>query len=92
MRIETDDWVTVAEAAVEAKLDGSVARRMAQTLGLSQQIFGVWVIKRTDIATLAARKGRTGNPRWIEDYDEAASAAVKAVASRMKKKKKGARP
>ena len=88
MKIETDDWVLVAEAARIAKIPDTIARRLSKELELARTFFGVAVMKRADIPKLLENRRRRGNPDWIASGEDAAEAALRAVESRMKKKKK----
>ena len=83
MKIETDDWMPLAEAAGASGLSEAAARRLAHDLGIVQVFFGVKVIRRKDIETLQANRRRPGNQRWIADGEAAAADSLKAVANRM---------
>lgn len=87
MKIETDDWLPLAEAARAAGIDRTSARRAAQRLGLLQEFFGVLVIRRADAGRITETLPR-GNPHWIADGDAAAAAALRAVASRESRRRR----
>jgi hypothetical protein len=87
MKIETDDWITITEAAKESGIPDAVTRRLARDLGVLREFFGVRVIRRSDVVKLVENRRRRGNPRWIESYEEASEAAILAVKSRVKNQK-----
>ncbi len=91
MKIDTDDWFTITEACVAAKMPKSTGGRLAKSLGIVEVIFGVMVVRKKDVPKMVENKKRVGNPRWIESYDEAAEAALRAVKSRMKRQRKAAK-
>lgn len=88
MRIETDEWLPLAEAARQASLSLSTAHRLAKSLGIVHEFFGVRVIRRKDIQTMTENRKPIGNPDWIESHEAAAEAAVKAVKSRLRRVKR----
>lgn len=88
MRIETDEWLPLAEAARQASLSLSTAHRLAKSLGIVREFFGVRVVRRKDIQTMTENRKPIGNPDWIESHEAAAEAAVKAVKSRLRRVKR----
>lgn len=87
MLINTDEWLPVTEAAGILEMDKPGAIRLARRLGLIQQFFGVYCIRRSDVSTLAQNRRQPGNPRWIADGEAAAADCLRAVASREARKK-----
>lgn len=85
MKIETNDWVTLAEACKLTGLALSTCRRAARRLGALQVFFGAMVVRKSDLPRIVAEKKQTGNPDWIKSYDAAAAAGLRAVASRLKR-------
>lgn len=85
MKLETNDWITLSDACVEAGLSQSTGYRIAKRLGLAEDFFGVKIVRKSDVETLLANKLPTGNPRWAESTEVAAEAALKATASRMRR-------
>jgi hypothetical protein len=90
VKIETDDWIPLADACKLAGLSQATGYRTARRLGIVENFFGVAVVRKREVSQLEHNRRRPGNPNWIESWDGAAADAVKAVASRMKKKKKTA--
>lgn len=87
MRIETDDWVLLSEAAKISKIPETIVRRLAKELGMEQTFFGCTIMRKGDIPKLAERRRVRGNPKWIASSEDAAEDALRAVESRLKKKK-----
>lgn len=87
MKLDTDEYIPLAEACGLAGVSPSTGYRLASHLGIVLCFFGVKIVKRADVETMKQNRKRIGNPRWIESYEEAAEAAIKAVASREKRKK-----
>lgn len=85
MKIETDEWLTLAEAVAVLKIPQKTLYRIADRLGLVETVFGVRVVRKTDLPKLAGDRKSVGNPRWIEDGDEAGAAAIKATESRRRR-------
>lgn len=88
MKIETDEWLPLAEAARQAGMSLSTAHRLAKSLGIIHEFFGVRVIRRKDIQTMTENRKPIGNPDWIGSHEAAAEAAVKAVKSRLRRVKR----
>jgi hypothetical protein len=91
MRIDTDQWMTLSEACVAGGFTQSTGYRLAQSLGLIKVVFGVKIVRKADVKTMQENRKRIGNPDWIESYDAAAAAALRAVESRERRKKKAAK-
>ena len=91
MRIDTDQWMTLSEACVAGGFTQSTGYRLAQSLGLIKVVFGVKIVRKSDVKTMQENRKRIGNPDWIESYDAAAAAALRAVESRERRKKKAAK-
>jgi hypothetical protein len=76
MKIETDDWIPLADISLyTTALAGRTAYRLAKELGVIREFFGVKCIRRDDVATLEAKRRLRGNQRWIADGDAAAADA-----------------
>lgn len=73
MKIETDEWLPVIQAGKLAGLDKTTALRLARSLGIVENFFGVNVIRKSDVATLEKNRRAPGNPNWIESWDGAAA-------------------
>lgn len=91
MKIDTDDWYTLADACVAAKMPQVTGYRLAKRLGIVEVIFGVRVVRKRDVQKMVENKKRVGNPIWIADGEEAAASALRAVESRMRRLKREAR-
>ena len=87
MKIETDEWVTLADACKTGGFSQPTGYRLAKSLGVIQVIFGVKVLKKSDIKTMKENRRRLGNPDWIKSYEAASEAAYKAIESRERRKK-----
>lgn len=85
MRIETDDWMTMPDASKASGINQRTIYRYAERLGIIHEFFGVKVIRKADVQKMLDNPPRVGNPRWMDSYEEAAVAAVRAVESRMKR-------
>lgn len=88
MKIETDEWLPLAEAARQAEMSLSTAHRLANSLGIVHEFFGVRVIQIKDIQTMRDNRKPMGNPDWISSHEAAAEAAVRAVKSRLRRVKR----
>lgn len=82
MRIDTDDWIPLAEAIVQTGIPQKTLYRIADRLGMTTEVFGVRIVRKADLPKLAAGRQPVGNPEWIGDYEKASEAAIKAVESR----------
>lgn len=82
MKIETDEWLTLAEAVALLGIPQKTLYRIADRLGLAVTVFGVRVVRKSDVGKLAAGRQAVGNPRWIESGEEASAAAAMATESR----------
>lgn len=83
MKIETDDWLPLAEAMPLIKMSARAARRLAADMELVREFFGVKCIRRADVAVLNAHKRQRGNQDWIASSALAGAAATRAVQSRL---------
>jgi len=90
MKIDTDDYMTLMDASRELGMAHSSAGNLAKRLGIIVEIFGVRVIKKTDLDAMRKNRRGMGNPRWIEDYEAASSASYKAIESRERRKRERA--
>jgi uncharacterized protein (DUF2126 family) len=85
MKIDTNDWLPLAEAVVQTGIPQKTLYRIADRLGLAVDVFGVRVVRKSDLPKLVAGRMPAGNPDWIGDYEKASEAAAKATASRMRR-------
>lgn len=85
MKIETDDWVTLADVVTMTGIPAKTLYRTADRLGLKTEVFGVRVVRKSDIGRIAESRKRVGNPDWIGSPKKAAAAAGKAVESRRRR-------
>lgn len=60
MLIETDEWVKLSDAVTLSGLQQSVAYRTAHRLGIVQQFFGVYLVKKSDVPKIAENKLEPG--------------------------------
>lgn len=88
MKIETDDWVSLPDAAKAAGVSLSTAHRIVKSLGLALEFFGVRIVRRKDVQTIQDNRKPIGNPDWITSHEAASEAAVRAVESRMRRVKR----
>lgn len=88
MMIDTDQYVTLSDACKIGGFSQSTGYRLAKSLGIVLEFFGVKIVKIADIETMKTNRRRVGNPEWIESYEIASEAALKAVKSRMAKRGK----
>ena len=91
MKIETDDWYTLAEACDVAKMPQVTGYRLAKKLGVVEIIFGTRVVRKKDVRKMVENRKRVGNPLWIASHEEAAASALRAVASRKRREREEAR-
>ncbi len=85
MIIDTDDYITIAEACATTKMSPATFYRAARRLGLEVVIFGAKVVRKSDIQRIEADKKPIGNPLWINSTEAASKAARKAVLSRLRR-------
>lgn len=90
MKIETDDYMTLMEAARELGMAHSSAGNLAKRLKIIVEVFGVRVIKKKHLETMRKNRRGMGNPRWIDDYEAASAASYKAIESRERRKRERA--
>jgi len=77
MKIDTDEWLPVIDAGRLAGLDKSTALRLARSLGIVENFFGVNIIRKSDVSTLEKNRRSRGNPQWIESWEGAAADGAK---------------
>lgn len=82
MKIETDDYVPLTDVPALTGVSQSTAYRIVKRLNLVVEVFGVKIVRRDKLKTIADDRHATGNPVWVNDSDAAAAAAVRAVESR----------
>jgi hypothetical protein len=82
MKIDTDEWVTLAEAVALLGIPQKTLYRIADRLELAATVFGVRVIRKSELGKLEGGRHAVGNPRWAESGDAASAAAEKATESR----------
>jgi len=87
VKIETDEWLPVIDAGRLAGLDKTTALRLARSMGIVENFFGVNVIRKTDVATLEKNRRARGNPNWIESWEGAAADGAKGTPAREAAKK-----
>lgn len=90
MIIETDDYIPLMEAARELGMAHSSAGNLARDLGLIVKVFGVRVVKKSDVELMRQNRRGMGNPDWVSDYEKASSASYKAIESRERRKRERA--
>jgi len=88
MKIETDNWLPLADAMALLGMSARAARRLAADMGLVHEFFGVKCIRRDSIDILNAHKRRRGNQDWIASGSLAGAAATKSVESRLARVRK----
>jgi len=86
MQIDTDEWLPLVDAGKIAGLDRTTALRLARSLGIVQNFFGVNVIRLTDVETLKQNRRKPGNPNWIESWEGAAADGAKGTPARIAKR------
>jgi hypothetical protein len=94
MKIDTDEWLPVIDAGRLAGLDKSTALRLARSLGIAENFFGVNVVRKSDVATLEKNRRSRGNPRWVESWEGAAADGSKGgeAAKKTRMAKRSPRP
>lgn len=85
MKIDTDEWLPLADAVTRTGIPQKTLYRIADRLGVGATIFGVRVVKVVDLPKLVSGRLTKGNPDWIGSYEKAGEAAVKATQSRMRR-------
>lgn len=83
LTIETDDWVSVEEAAKDAEIAPNTVRRIASRLGISRKVLGVTAIRKADIAAIVDAKSTPGAV-WNRNPEVAAAAARRGAAASLK--------
>jgi len=86
MQIDTDEWLPLVDAGKLAGLERTTALRLARSLGIVQNFFGVNVIRLTDVETLKQNRRKPGNPNWIESWEGAAADGAKGTPARIAKR------
>ena len=89
MLVDTDDWLPAIDAGRLAGLDKTTALRLARSLGIVENFFGVNIIRKSDVSTLEKNRRTRGNPNWIESWEGAAADGAKGGAARESKKRSG---
>jgi hypothetical protein len=85
MKIDTDEWIALADACRDAGVPQSSGYRTAHRLGIIELFFGMKIIRKSDIRRLVEERLPVGNKDWIESQELAAQAALKATASRQRR-------
>lgn len=86
VKIDTDDYIQIKDAAKIIGVSEPTARRMAKRLECIVTVFGRDIVKKSDVERMkTAKRDRIGNPDWIGSQDAAAAAARKSVKSRMRR-------
>jgi hypothetical protein len=85
MKIDTDDYITIADACAKTTMSPATFYRAARRLGLEVVIFGAKVVRKADVRRIEADKRPIGNPLWINSTEAASKAAMKAVRSRLRR-------
>lgn len=86
MQIETDEWLPLVDAGKQVGLERTTALRLARSLGIVENFFGVNVIRLSDVETLKQNRRRPGNPNWIESWEGAAADGAKGTPARIAKR------
>jgi hypothetical protein len=86
MKIDTDEWIALADACKLAGIPQPTGYRMAKRLGIVENFFGVNVIRKRDVSTLEKNRRARGNPNWIESWEGAAADGAKGAPARMAKR------
>ena len=86
MKIDTDDWMTLADACKLAGISQPTGYRMAKRLGIVESFFGVACVRKSDVATLEKNRRTPGNPNWIGSWEGAAADGVKGTPARTAKR------
>lgn len=85
MKIETDDYIPLADVPKLTGLSPSTAYRIAKRLGFIVQVFGVNVVRKDCLDAMVDDRQPTGNPVWINDSEAASESALRSVESRMER-------
>lgn len=88
MKIDTAEWTTLAEACKAGGFTKATGYRLAKHLGIIKVVFGVKVVKKADVKMMKENRRPIGNPDWIGSPEAAAEAAIRAVESRERRRKK----
>ena len=83
MLIETDEWIKLSEAATISGVQQSVAYRTAHRLGITQKVFGHFIIRKADVPKIAENK-RCPGWHWIDDPMYAVTCAASGVEASLK--------
>jgi hypothetical protein len=86
MKIDTDEWLPLADACKLAGLPQASGYRLAKRLGIVENFFGVNVVRKRDVETLENSRRTPGNPNWIESWEGAAADGAKGAPARMAKR------
>lgn len=85
MKIETNDWIALAEACGETGMAKRTLYNVAKRLNLVHEFFGTLVVRKKDLPKIVAGKKTVGNPDWIESYEKASASGLRAVESRLRR-------
>lgn len=85
MKIETNDWLPLADACGETGIAKRTLYNVAKRLNLVREFFGTLVVRRKDLPKIVAGRKSVGNPDWIESYEKASASGLRAVESRLKR-------
>jgi len=85
VKIDTDQWTTLAAACRDAGVSQSTGYRTAKRLRIVHEFFGVKIVRRADVHRLLDERLPIGNADWIRSSEAAGEAARKAVDSRMRR-------
>jgi hypothetical protein len=80
--IDTDDWLPAIDAGRLAGLDKTTTLRLARSLGIVENFFGVNIIRKSDVSTLEKNRRTRGNPNWIESWEGATGGAAREAKKR----------
>jgi hypothetical protein len=86
MKIDTDEWIALADACKLAGIPQPTGYRMAKRLGIVENFFGVACILKRDVSTLEKNRRTPGNPNWIESWEGAAADGAKGTPARIAKR------
>jgi hypothetical protein len=85
MKIDTNEWITMAQACTEAGFSLSTGYRLAKQLKIVEVFFGVKCVRKIHVQTMRNNRRQVGNQDWIKSPELASEAAYKSVRSRLKR-------